>query len=126
MLVADRILEVASAYRVSEILMASIELGLFTELGKGPRSIEQLRRTLGLDAAAAAAFLDALVTVELLSREGTGTEAIYVNSRESAHFLDSTSAGYIGDELRQSNERLGPLWKARIATLRRRIDPVPE
>ena len=118
MLLADRIFEVASAFEASEVLMAAIELGLFTELGKGPRSVEQLRRTLGLDERATEDFLDVLVTVDLLRREGEGQSAIYVNSRESAYFLDGTSPSYIGNQLRIENQRLGPLWKARIDSLR--------
>lgn len=118
MLLADRIFEVASAFEASEVLMAAIELGLFTELGKGPRSVEQLRRTLGVDERATEEFLDVLVTVDLLRREGEGQSAIYVNSRESAYFLDGASPAYIGGQLRTETERLGPLWRARIDSLR--------
>lgn len=102
----------------AETLLAALELGLFTELGKGPRSLRQLHRTFALDAGAAGEFLESLVTLGLLDRVGGGEEAIYLNTREGAHFLDGNSAAYIGAELRAANARLAPLWQERIDAMR--------
>lgn len=118
MLSAERILEIGSGFRGSEILLSALELGVFTELGKGPRSCGQLQRALGLDEDKAPGFLDALVALDLLGREGSGVGAIYVNTRESSHFLDSNGPAYIGAELRASGVRLAPLWKSLMESLR--------
>jgi hypothetical protein len=118
MLSSDRIYDIAGGFRASEILLSALELGLFTELAKGPRSCGQLLRTLGLDERVARDFLDMLVALDLLRREGAGSDAIYVNSRESDHFLDCNSPAYIGAELGAANLRLAPLWKELAASLR--------
>lgn len=118
MLSPDRIYEIAGGFRASEILLSALELGLFTELGKGPRTCGQLLRTLGLDERVARDFLDMLVALDLLRREGDGPDAIYVNTRESARFLNGNSPAYIGAELGAANRRFAPLWKALAASLR--------
>jgi hypothetical protein len=118
MLSPDRIREIAAGFRASEVLFAALELGLFTELGKGPRSYEQLRRALRLNERSALEFLETLVTLDLLRREGAGDEAIYLNTRESAHFLDSRSPAFIGRQLSSAHVRLAPLWQALTESVR--------
>ncbi len=118
MLSPDRIHDIAAGFHASEALFAALELGLFTELGKGPRSYEQLRRALRLSERAAPQFLEALVALDLLRREGAGGEAIFLNTRESAHFLDSRSPAYIGLELRSAHVRLAPLWRVLTESVR--------
>lgn len=120
MLSPERILQIAGGLRASEILFSGLELGLFTELAKGPRSLRQLRQALGVDERAAADFLDAIVALGLVGREGSGREAIYVNTREAGHFLDSKSAAYIGAQLIEANARFAPLWKRLTDELRAR------
>jgi DNA-binding IclR family transcriptional regulator len=106
MLSPERILRMAGGLRASEVLFSGLELGLFTELGKGPRSLGQLAPVLGLDERAAAGFLDALVTLGLISRDGSGLDAIYVNTREAGHFLDRKSPAYIGAQLAETHARV--------------------
>ena len=107
MLSAERILEIGSGFLGSEILLTALELGVFTELGKGPRSCSQLQRTLCLDEDKAPGFFDSLVALGLLGREGSGVESIYINTRESSHFLDSSSPAYIGAQLSAASAHLG-------------------
>jgi Dimerisation domain len=118
MLSPERILEIGGGFRGSQILLTALELGVFTELGKGPRSYSQLQRTLGLDEDKAQGFLDSLVALGLLSGEGSGVESIYINTRESSHFLDSNSPAYIGPELTAASVHLAPLWKPLLESLR--------
>lgn len=118
MLSPERILTIVGGIRAAETLFAALELGLFTELGKGPRSARQVQRALRLDGAAASDFLDSLVTLGLLDREGDGSGAIYLNTREAGRFLDSNSPAYIGARLRAENASLAPFWQARAEALR--------
>lgn len=118
MLSPERILEIAGGYRASASLLAALELGLFTELAKGPRTQEQLVRAFRLNAVPATEFLDGLVALDLLRREGAGGDAIYLNTRESAHFLDSKSSAYIGTQLKYDHVRLAPLWQVLTTGIR--------
>lgn len=102
MLSPEHILQTGFGFRTSHTLLSAVEVGLFTELGKGPRSRRQLRRSLGLSQSAVAALLEPLVALGFLEREGDDAGAVYVNSRESGHFLDQNRPGYLGDVLLQS------------------------
>jgi DNA-binding MarR family transcriptional regulator len=102
MLSPEHILQTGFGFRASHTLLSAVEVGLFTELGKGPRSNRQLRRSLRLSQSAVADLLEPLVALGLLEREGDDAGAVYVNSRESGHFLDRNSPGYLGDVLLQS------------------------
>jgi len=102
MLSPEHILQTGFGFRASHTLLSAVEVGLFTELGKGPRSNRQLRRSLRLSQGAVADLLEPLVALGFLEREGDDAGAVYVNSRESGHFLDRNSTGYLGDVLLQS------------------------
>jgi hypothetical protein len=118
MVTSERILQIAGGLSAAAVLLSALDLELFTELGKGPRSYRQLRRKLGLREPAASDFLDALVALHLVGREGTAEEAIYVNTRESSQFLDRNSPAYIGAQLSAANARLVPVWKSLTEALR--------
>lgn len=96
MLSPDRILEAAIGFRASKTLLTAVELGVFTELGKGPRSARQLCQALNLPREAATDLLDGLVTLGFLNREGQDEAAIFMNTREAGHFLDRNSPAYLG------------------------------
>jgi hypothetical protein len=83
----------------SRALAAGQQLGVFAELGKGPRTAARLADTLGLALAAARDLLDALLALGWLQREGDDERAVYVSTRTGAHFLDPRSAAYLGDLL---------------------------
>jgi hypothetical protein len=114
----ERIEQIAGGLSAAAILLSALELELFTELGKGPRSYRQLQRALRLSKAGASDFLDALVALNLLGREGSESEAVYVNTRESGQFLDRNSPTYIGAQLSAANARFAPVWKSLTQSLR--------
>jgi DNA-binding MarR family transcriptional regulator len=118
MATAERIEQIARGLSAAAILLSALELDLFTELGKGPRSYRQLRRALGLREPAASDFLDALVALNLVGREGSERDAIYVNTRESGQFLDRNSPAYIGAQLSAANARFAPVWNSLTESLR--------
>lgn len=83
----------------SRALAAGQQLGVFAELGKGPRTAARLASALGLTPEAARDLLDALLALGWLQREGDDAKAVYVSTREGAHFLDPRSPAYLGDLL---------------------------
>ncbi len=87
-----RIIEVALAFWSSKTLLSAIELGLFTELAKGPLEAEALWERLGLNPRSARDFFDALVALGLLDRRGHQ----YRNTPETDLFLDSRQADLCG------------------------------
>lgn len=102
----DRILETGLAFWASKTLLSAIEIGVFTELARGPESFEALRGRLGLHPRAAADFLDALVALGFLRRDGDR----YSNTPETERYLDRKKSGYLGGILEMANHRLYPFW----------------
>ncbi len=102
----ERILQTGLAFWASKTLLSAIELGLFTELSKGRQRFDALSARLGLHPRSARDFLDALVALGFLQREGD----TYANARETDLFLDRNKPSYIGGMLEMANARLYPFW----------------
>src|SRR5215472_7426849 len=81
---ADRIEHVAFGFMASKVLFSAIEFGLFTELAKGPLEIGEIQRRLGLHQRSARDFLDALLALGMLEREG----GVYSNTPDGNFYLD--------------------------------------
>jgi hypothetical protein len=114
----ERILQSGFGLWSARALLSAIELGVFTELARGPRTRAQLQRRLRLDAQAAGDFLDALVSLKLLEREGDDDAAVYVNSREAAHYLDARHDADLGRWLQEGHAALAATWDRMTAMLR--------
>ena len=104
----DHLLQTALGQRAARALLSAVELGLFTELARGPRTARQLRGALGLDARAAPDLLDALVAMAVLDREGDDARAVYLNTREAGRYLDRRSPAYLGAALADAAGATGP------------------
>jgi hypothetical protein len=90
----------------SKALLSAVELGVFTELAKGPADLATLSRRLGLHDRSARDFLDALVALKLLDRH----DGRYCNTAETDLFLDRGKPTYVGGLLEMANSRLYPNW----------------
>ncbi|MDZ4288782.1 MAG: methyltransferase dimerization domain-containing protein, partial [Prosthecobacter sp.] len=95
----DKILQTGLAFWASKTLLSAVELELFTELAKAPRSLEELRGLLGLHERGTRDFLDALVALGFLQR----SDGIYQNAPEADLFLDKAKPAYIGGILEMAN-----------------------
>jgi DNA-binding IclR family transcriptional regulator len=72
-----------------------VELGLFTELAKGPAYLGDLSRRLGLPDRSARDFLDALVALKMLDRQD-GRYSVCPNaSRRAASSARASSRNYL-------------------------------
>jgi hypothetical protein len=106
----ERIVQIGMGFWPARTLQAAVKLGLFSLLGKGAKTAEEIRLALGLAPRALPDFTDALVALEFLEREGDGPAALYSNSEEAALFLDKASPAYIGGFLEMAHDRLYPFW----------------
>lgn len=102
----ERILQTGLAFWPSKTLLSAIEMGLFTELARGPEEYESLRSRMGLHPRSARDFLDTLVALGFLAREGNR----YANTAETDLFLDRHKPSYVGGILEMANQRLYPFW----------------
>ncbi len=102
----DKILQAGLAFWGSKTLLSAIEMGLFTELSRGPESYDSLTARLGLHPRSGRDFLDALVALGFLKRSGDR----YSNTPEADLFLDRQKPSYVGGILEMANHRLYPFW----------------
>jgi len=109
-----KIMQLGTAFWGSKTLLSAIELGLFTELAKGPLDAATLIKRLQLHPRSARDFFDALVALGMLKRTG----ARYANTAETALFLDRTKSSYVGGILEMCNARLYRFWGSLTEGLR--------
>ncbi|MGA0606624.1 class I SAM-dependent methyltransferase [Phenylobacterium sp. VNQ135] len=112
-----RILDVGMAFWSSKTLLSAVELGVFSLLAEEPMTGDELEARIGLHPRATADFLDALVALGLLERDGAGRTALYANTPEGAVYLDRASPRYVGGLLEMANARLYPFWGELTAAL---------
>ncbi len=110
----DGIMQLGLGFWGSKTLLSAVEIGLFTELAKGPFDLETLAERLMLHPRSARDFLDALVALGMLERDHDR----YVNTSETDLFLDRTKPSYIGGILEMANARLYPFWGSLTEALR--------
>lgn len=104
------ILQIGMGFMASKTLLSAVELKLFTVLGKGTMTAAQLGDRLALHPRSLHDFLDALVALGLLAREGDGPSSRYANTPDGAAFLDEASPFHMGGMLEMANARLYPFW----------------
>ncbi|HEY8009914.1 MAG TPA: methyltransferase [Rudaea sp.] len=104
------IMQTATAFWASKVLLTAVEVDLFTMLGDGTMSAPQLGKALGLHPRGTYDFFDALVALRFLERDGDGPEGKYKNTSETAAFLNKKSPTYIGGLPEMLNARLFGFW----------------
>ena len=102
----DAILRLGLGFWGAKALLSAVELGIFTELSKGPLDAESLRERFGLHPRGALDFFDTLVAMGMLRR----ADGVYLNSPETELFLVRTKPSYVGGLLEMANARLYPSW----------------
>jgi O-methyltransferase domain/Dimerisation domain len=102
-------MQVGMGFWASKTLLSAVGLELFTALGDDSMSGEQIGQRLGLHPRAIYDFVDTLVALKLLERDGVRSEGRYRNTSETAA-LDKRSPAYIGGILEMANARLYRFW----------------
>lgn len=113
-----RIMAIGSGYWAAKVLLSAVGLGLFTDLARGPATAAEIRGRYGLKERPGLDFLDALVALDLLDREGDGPQALYRNTPEAAAFLDRNRPGYIGGILDLWERRNFGFWNGLTEALK--------
>jgi hypothetical protein len=110
----DHILQTGLAFWASKTLLSAVEMEVFTELSRGPEEAHALAGRLGLHPRSSRDFLDALVALGFLERNGDR----YRNSPSADLFLDKHKPSYIGGILEMANKRLYGHWNRLTLALR--------
>ena len=110
----ERIMQLGLGFWGSKTLLSAVEIGLFTELAKGSLDFETLAERLMLHPRSARDFLDSLVTLGMLERDGDR----YSNTPETDLFLDRAKPSYVGGLLEMANARLYSFWGSLTEALR--------
>jgi hypothetical protein len=118
---AERLLEIGSGYRRAKVLLAAVELGLFSVLACKALDAPSLAGRLGISTRAARDFFDALVALQLLTRDCDG---LYHNAPECEQYLDMAKPTYLGASFQQYNRREYALWGCLTDALRTGKPPV--
>ncbi|TDQ29391.1 methyltransferase [Zeaxanthinibacter enoshimensis] len=105
-----KIMETGMAFWASKVLLTAVKLELFTYLSKGKVPAHKIQKKLHLHPRAVYDFLDALVSLGFLEREGLKENALYSNTADTDAFLDKHKRSYIGGMLEMANNRLYPFW----------------
>ena len=106
----DAILQTAFGFWNSKVLLTAVTFDLFTVLGQGRLTAVEIGKKLDLHPRGVSDFLDALVAMKFLEREGDGADAKYDNTPATALYLDRNSPRYIGGIPEMLNARLFKYW----------------
>lgn len=106
----ERIMDIGTGFLAAKTLLVAVDLELFTFLSDGGKRASVIEEELGLHPRATRDFLDALLSLDLLERDGTGGDPVYSNTPETAAFLDKNDPRYVGGSLELSNKRLYEMW----------------
>jgi|SRR5215217_1108141 len=104
------VMQVATGFTASKVVLSAVELDLFTLLGEGSMTGEEIGSELELHPRGIYDFLDMLVALHLLERGGDGPQGRYRNTAETAAFLNKESPAYVGGVLEICNARLYGFW----------------
>ena len=88
-------------------MLAGIQLDLFTPLGDGPRTVEQVADALAIDSDKLSALMYILVESGLLTVEGDQ----FSNSPEANHYLVKGNSGYMGAGYEAFSGQWNAVWK---------------
>jgi len=104
------IMQTATAFWASKVLLTAVEFDLFTLLDNSSMTAEELGAQLALHPRGTYDFFDALVAAGFLQRDGDGPAGRYSNTVDTAAFLNKNSPTYIGGMPEMLNARLFGFW----------------
>lgn len=108
------ILRLGNAFCDAQALLTAVELGLFTVLREGGLSAEEIRQRLELHGRGLSDWLDLLVALGLLEREGDR----FRNGVGADRHLVRGAQSYVGGFLEQVRRNLYPAWGRLAEALR--------
>ena len=106
-----RIQDALYGFTRSQMMFSAIELDLFTAISDGNKLVETLENRLNVDKRALKIFLDGLVGIGFLEKDGDGR---YQNPPDVEQFLVKKSPDYIGGMVNHC-KRLKQNWSGLTA-----------
>ena len=106
----SHIMQTSTAFWASKVLLTAVEFDLFSVLEEESMTATQLGERLDIHPRGRFDFLDALVALNFLNRDGDGPDGRYRNTPETAAFLNKASPAYIGGLPEMLNARLFGFW----------------
>src|SRR5215510_4692412 len=109
------ITELAQSFERAKVLLAALELDVFTALADGPLDRGSLRERIAIDERGARDFFDALVALGLLVRD---RDERYANTDATNTYLDRNKPSYVGALMEDLNSRHYGVWAGLTTALR--------
>ena len=108
----SKIMQIGMGYWASKALLAAVKFSLFTHLAGTKLSGKDIKQKLSLNTTNRHVYdwLDTLVSLGFLQREGIMDSSVYSNSLDTELFLDKKKPSYIGGILEMGNNRLYKFW----------------
>jgi hypothetical protein len=108
----SKIMQIGMGFWASKVVLTAVKLQLFTILAKKPSSAKEIKSALKLGTTERHVYdwLDTLVSLGFLKREGLLDSAVYSNAEDTHVFLDKNKPSYIGGILEMANNRLYRFW----------------
>jgi saccharopine dehydrogenase-like NADP-dependent oxidoreductase len=106
----SKIMQICMGFWAPKTLLTAVNMDLFSFLATGPKGAAEIRQYLGLHERGFFDFMDALVALGFLQREGIKEGAVYANAADSDLFLDKNKPGFVGGLLVMANKRLYKFW----------------
>lgn len=106
----SKIMQIGMGFFASKTLLTAVNMGLFTFIGDGSKTLQEIKEKFKLHNRSIYDFLDALVALGFLERSGIKESSEYSNQLEAKIFLDKNKPSYIGGILEMANNRLYPFW----------------
>jgi precorrin-6B methylase 2 len=106
----SKIMQVGLGFMGSKSLLAATNMGLFTLLAERGMSGTEIQSRLGLHERGLYDFLDTLVALGFLTRDGLRETSVYRNAADTDLFLDKKKPSYMGGILEMCNNRIFRFW----------------
>jgi len=108
----SKIMQIGMGFWASKVVLSAVKFKLFTLLAGTSKSAKEIKDALHLGTTTRHVYdwLDTLVSLGFLKREGLLDNAIYSNAPDTEMFLDVKKPSYMGGILQMANNRLYHHW----------------
>ncbi len=108
----SKIMQIGMGYWASKAVLSAVNFGLFTMLAGQSKKMKEIKEALQFKTTDRHVYdwLDVLVSLGFLKREGLLDDAVYSDAPDTEMFLDEKKPSYIGGIFKMSNNRLYGFW----------------
>jgi len=108
----SKIMQIGMGFWASKVMLSAVKFNLFTLLAGTSKSAKEIKESIQLNTTDRHVYdwLDALVSLGFLKREGVLNKGMYSNTPDTEIFLDTKKPTYMGGILEMANNRLYSFW----------------